>query len=209
MHTPEFGFEHDAGNVRRAVADMAIDYPVALDNDYAVWGAFANHYWPALYFADAQGHIRHHYFGEGEYQQSEMVIQRLLAEAGSAGAGHDLVSADARGVEAPADWASLQITGDLHRLRAHRELRVPRRPGAGPAARLSRPGAAAAQPLGPVRRLDGGGQAATADAAGGQIACRFHARDLHLVMGPAAPGTPVRFQVLLDGQPPGARTDPT
>ena len=108
VHTPEFGFEHDLGNVRRAVQDMRVDYPVAIDNDYAVWEAFANHYWPALYFADAEGRIRHHHFGEGEYQQSEMVIQQLLAEAGLAGAGHELVSVDARGAEAPADWAALR-----------------------------------------------------------------------------------------------------
>jgi thiol-disulfide isomerase/thioredoxin len=100
VHTPEFGFEHDLGNVRRAVWDMQVDYPVAVDNDYEVWAAFANHYWPALYFADAQGRIRHHYFGEGEYQQSEMVIQRLLAEAGSVGPDREPVSVDARGVEA-------------------------------------------------------------------------------------------------------------
>src|SRR5271165_7168985 len=108
VHTPEFAFEHDPGNVRRAVRDMRIDYPVAIDNDYAVWSAFGNHYWPALYFADAQGRIRHHHFGEGEYLQAEMIIQQLLAEAGSAGAGHDLVAVDARGAEAPADWAPLR-----------------------------------------------------------------------------------------------------
>ena len=87
VHTPEFPFEHNADSVRRAVQEMAIDYPVATDNNYAVWRAFDNNYWPALYFADAQGRIRHHHFGEGEYGQSEMVIQQLLAEAGSAGAG--------------------------------------------------------------------------------------------------------------------------
>src|SRR6201996_9043392 len=108
VHTPEFSFEHNLDNVRRAVQDMAVAYPVAIDNDYAVWSAFDNHYWPALYFADAAGRIRHHHFGEGEYQQSEMVIQQLLAEAGSAGAGHELVSVDTRGVEAPADWANLR-----------------------------------------------------------------------------------------------------
>jgi thiol-disulfide isomerase/thioredoxin len=108
VHAPEFPFERNLGNVRRAVQDMLVDYPVAVDNDYAVWSAFANHYWPALYFADAQGRIRHHHFGEGEYRQSEMVIQQLLAEAGSAGAGREPVSVDARGVEAPADWASLR-----------------------------------------------------------------------------------------------------
>jgi thiol-disulfide isomerase/thioredoxin len=97
VHTPEFGFEHELANVRRAVYDMRIDYPVAIDNDYAVWSAFDNHYWPALYFADAQGRIRHHRFGEGEYQQSEMVIQQLLTEAGTTSHDHELVSVEARG----------------------------------------------------------------------------------------------------------------
>src|SRR6516225_12179875 len=97
-HTPEFSFEHDPGNVRQAVQDMQITYPVAIDNNYGVWQAFDNHYWPALYFADAQGRIRHHHFGEGEYAQSEMVIQQLLAEAGSTGGGMDLVSVDAVGL---------------------------------------------------------------------------------------------------------------
>src|SRR6516162_6203376 len=108
VHTPEFSFEHNADNVRQAVQDMQIAYPVATDNNYAVWSAFGNHYWPALYFADAEEHIRHHHFGEGEYAQSEMVIQQLLAEAGSTGAGTDLVSTDPRGLEVPADWAALR-----------------------------------------------------------------------------------------------------
>src|SRR6185312_16257982 len=149
VHTPEFGFEHDLANVRRAVRDMRIDYPVAIDNDYAVWTAFANHYWPALYFADAQGRIRHHHFGEGEYQQSEMVIQQLLVEAGTTDHDHELEPVEALGVEAPAQirlnhWA---LSGDWTM----------------------------------------GEQAVTLNEAGGQVACRFHARDLHLVMGPAAP----------------------
>ena len=108
VHTPEFGFEHDEPNVRRAVQDMRISYPVAIDNDYAVWRAFDNYYWPALYFADAQGQIRHHHYGEGEYQQSEMVIQQLLAEAGSRDVGLDLVTPEAPGLEAPADWTDLR-----------------------------------------------------------------------------------------------------
>ncbi|HEV2242147.1 MAG TPA: redoxin domain-containing protein, partial [Streptosporangiaceae bacterium] len=108
VHTPEFEFEHDAGNVRRAVQDMRVSYPVAIDNDYAVWGAFDNHYWPALYFVDARGHIRHHQFGEGEYEKSEMIIQQLLSEAGSDGTDEELVSVEAGGVEAPADWADLR-----------------------------------------------------------------------------------------------------
>ena len=108
VHTPEFSFEHNADNVRWATADMGIGYPVATDNDYAVWRAFNNHYWPALYFADAQGRIRHHHYGEGEYTQSEMVIQQLLADAGSTGAGAGMVSVKPRGLEAAADWASLR-----------------------------------------------------------------------------------------------------
>jgi thiol-disulfide isomerase/thioredoxin len=108
VHTPEFGFEHDVDNVRRAVKSMGVDFPVAIDNDYAIWRAFDNHYWPALYFADAQARLRYHHFGEGEYQQSEMVIQQLLAEAGSGGTGQGLVSPGLSGVEAPADWATLR-----------------------------------------------------------------------------------------------------
>ena len=108
----------------------------ATDNDYAVWTAFANHYWPALYFADAQGHIRHHNFGEGEYQQSEMVIQQLLAEAGTTGHGHAMVTVDARGAEAPADWASLRSPENYTGYARTRELRVARRDGAGQASRL-------------------------------------------------------------------------
>src|SRR5215204_3698647 len=100
VHTPEFAFERNLDNVRRAVKDMRVDYPVAIDNDYAIWRAFNNRHWPALYFVDAQGHIRHHQFGEGEYEQSEMIIQQLLAEAGIGGNGDELVSVDARGAEA-------------------------------------------------------------------------------------------------------------
>jgi hypothetical protein len=125
VHAPEFSFEHDAGNVRQAVQEMRITYPVATDNDYAVWLAFGNHYWPALYFADAQGRIRHHHFGEGEYGQSEMVIQQLLAEAGSSGAGTELVSVDARGLEAPADWATLRSPKITPAMRVSRASRPP------------------------------------------------------------------------------------
>ncbi len=204
VHTPEFGFEHNAGNVRRAVREMRVDYPVAIDNDYAVWSAFANHYWPALYFADAQGRIRHHHFGEGEYQQSEMVIQQLLAEAGSADPGRELVSVDARGAEAPADWATLRSPENYTGYERTENFASPG--GAVPGQRHAYE--APAQLRLNYWALSGtwtmGEQAATADEAGGQIAYRFHARDLHLVMGPAVEGTPVRFRLLIDGQPPGA-----
>jgi len=204
VHTPEFAFEGNVENVSRAVREMRVGYPVAIDNDYAVWSAFDNHYWPAIYFADASGLIRHHHFGEGEYQQSEMVIQQLLAEAGSAGAGHELVSVDARGAEAPADWATLRspenytgyertenfaspggaVLGKRHAYTAPAELRLNHWALSGDWTMEE--------------------QATTLNTANGRIAYRFHARDLHLVMGPAVRGTSVRFRVLIDGQPPGA-----
>ena len=183
---------------------MRVDYPVAIDNDYAVWSAFANHYWPALYFADAQGQIRHHHFGEGEYQQSEMVIQYLLAEAGSAGAGHELVSPEAHGAEAPADWATLRSPENYTGYERTENFASPG--GAVPGKR--HPYQAPAQLRLNHWTLSGDwtveDQAATLSEAGGQIAYRFHARDLHLVMGPALRGASVRVRVLIDGQPPGA-----
>ena len=108
VHTPEFWFEHDADNVRRAVQDMRIEYPVALDPDYAVWRAFANRYWPAVYIADAEGRIRHHQFGEGRYDECERVIQQLLRDAGAEGIGSDLVAIVPEGLEAQADWTNLE-----------------------------------------------------------------------------------------------------
>lgn len=108
VHTPEFEVEHDLDNVRRAIKDLRIDYPVVIDNGYAIWSAFDNHYWPALYFVDAQGQIRHHRFGEGEYEMSEMVLQQLLSEVGSDGIDQGLVSVNGTGAEAAADWDSLR-----------------------------------------------------------------------------------------------------
>jgi thiol-disulfide isomerase/thioredoxin len=203
VHTPEFPFEKDLDNVRRAGQEMRVGYPVAIDNDYAVWSAFGNHYWPALYFADAGGLIRHHHFGEGEYQQSEMVIQQLLAEAGSGDIGHELVSVDARGIEAAADWASLRSPENYTGYERTENFASPG--GAVPGRRHAYTAPAE------LRRnhwaLSGDWtmeeQATTLNTAGGQIAYRFHARDLHLVMGLAAPGTSIRFRVLLDGQAPG------
>jgi len=186
------------------VQDMRVDYPVAIDNDYAVWSAFANHYWPALYFADAQGRIRHHHFGEGEYQQSEMVIQQLLTENGSADPGHDLVSVDARDAEAPADWAALRSPENYTGYERTENFVSPA--GAVPGKRHAYD--APAELRLNHWALSGDWtveeQAVTLNQAGGRIAYRFHARDLHLVMGPTAEGAQVRFRVLIDGQPPGA-----
>ncbi len=203
VHTPEFAFEHNADNVRRAVKDMRVNYPVAIDNNYAVWRAFDNHYWPALYFADAQGQVRHHHFGEGEYQRSEMIIQQLLAEAGSGDTGRELVSPDAGGIEATANWASLRTPENYTGYQRTENFASPG--GVIP----DRPHVYAAPARLPLNHWALSGQwtaeeqATTANTAGGQIAYRFHARDLHLVMGPAAPETSVRYRVLLDGQPPG------
>ncbi len=204
VHTPEFDFEHDAGNVRRAVQEMHVGYPVAIDNEYEIWRAFDNHYWPALYFADAQGRIRHHYFGEGEYQQSEMIIQQLLSEAGAGDTSREPVSPDARGIEVAADWASLRSPENYTGYARTENFASP-----GGMIR-DRPHVYAAPPGLRLNHwaLSGnwtaGAQVTTLNTGGGQIACRFHARDLHLVMGPAAAGAQVRFRVLLDGQSPGA-----
>ena len=204
VHAPEFGFEKDVDNVRRAAKDMRIDYPVAIDNDHAIWRAFNNEYWPALYFVDAQGHIRHHQFGEGDYEQSERIIQQLLAEAGIGGIDHELVSVDARGAEAAADWGSLKSPENYV---GHERTENFASPG-GAALDKRRVYAAPAQLRLNQWALSGdwtvGKQAIVLNQANGRIAYRFHARDLHLVMGPAAPGTPARFRVLIDGQPPGA-----
>jgi thiol-disulfide isomerase/thioredoxin len=202
VHTPEFGFEHDPGNVRRAVKERGIDYPVATDDDYAVWEAFANHFWPALYVADAQGRIRHHHFGEGEYRRSEMVIQQLLADAG-ADPGQEPSFPQATGVEAAADWDSLRTPETYTGYQRTGRFASPG------GLRLGRHAYGAPQRL-PLNTwaLTGtwtaGEQATTADAAGATVLFRFQARDVHLVMGGHGDGRPVRFTVRLDGRPPGA-----
>jgi thiol-disulfide isomerase/thioredoxin len=204
VSTPEFEFEHTVENVRRSVKEMGIAYPVAIDNNYAIWRAFDNHYWPALYFVDAQGRIRHHHFGEGDYEQSERVIQQLLAEAGRGGSDRALVSVNGAGTEAAADWGSLKSPENYV--------------GYGRTENFASPGGAAVDKphvyAAPSRlglnhwALSGdwtvGRQATKLNQAKGRIVYRFHARDLHLVMGPVAPGTSVRFRMLIDGQRPGA-----
>jgi thiol-disulfide isomerase/thioredoxin len=203
VHTPEFSFEHNADNVRRAMREMRISYPVATDNNYGVWLAFGNQYWPALYFADAQGHIRHHHFGEGQYAQSEMVIQQLLAEAGSAGAGTDMVSVDPSGLEVPADWASLRSSENYTGYQRTEGFASPGGIMPGKPHVYSVPARLGLNQWALSGDWTMEEEATTLNAANGRIVCRFHARDLNLVMGPAAPGGPVRCRVLIDGQPPG------
>lgn len=204
VHAPEFAFEKNFNNVRWAVKDMRVDYPVAVDNDYAIWRAFKNQYWPALYFVDAQGRVRHHYFGEGSYEKLEMIIQELLREAGAGGVSDEPVKVDARGLDAAADWGSLKSPENYVGFVRTENFASPG------GAVLDKP---RMYELPARLRLNEWAlsgdwtvkkDAATLNKANGRIAYRFHARDLHLVVGAAAPGTPVRFRVLIDGQPPGA-----
>jgi thiol-disulfide isomerase/thioredoxin len=203
VHAPEFAFEKNVDNVRRAAKDMKIDYPIAIDNNYAIWRALKNEYWPALYFVDARGKIRHHYFGEGEYEKSERIIQQLLTEGGNAGIDTKLVSVDGRGVEAAADWASLKSPENYVGYERTENFASPggavldkRRVYAAPARLRLNQWALSGDWT--VQK-----QATVLNQANGRIAYRFHARDLHLVMGPAARGTSVRFRVRIDGKPPG------
>ena len=203
VHTPEFSFEHDAENVRRALAGMDVDYPIALDNGYAVWDAFANRYWPALYFVDAEGRIRHHRFGEGDYERSEVVIQDLLAEAGATDVGAALAPVSGAGPEAEAAWDDLRSAETYLGSERTRDFASP-----GGMARDARHVYEAPQRLELNHWSLTGDWTAEAERVvsnepNGRIELAFHARDVHLVMGPAAPGGSVRFRVSIDGEPPG------
>jgi len=204
VHSPEFAFEKNVDNVRRAAKEMRVDYPIAIDSDFAIWRALKNQYWPALYIVDAQGRIRHHQFGEGGYEQSERVIQQLLAEAGVGGIGPALVSVDARGAEVAADWDSLRSPENYVGYERTENFASP----GGAVSDKRRVYAAPAKLKLNQWALSGDWTVekglTVLNKANGRIAYRFHARDLHLVMGPAARGTAVRFRVLIDGQPPGA-----
>ena len=202
VHAPEFAFEKEIPNVRQAVKDLHVDYPVAIDNNYAIWRAFNNHYWPAHYFIDAKGQIRHHHYGEGEYAESEQVIQQLLREAGHP-VGHDVVSLQETGAQAAPDMADVKSPESYL--------------GYARAARFASAGGEihdARQSYVLPAKLDlnqwglGGdwtvqNQQAMVAAPGAKIAFQFHARDLHLVLGPGSPGNKVRIHVLIDGHAPG------
>jgi thiol-disulfide isomerase/thioredoxin len=197
VHTPEFAFEHEIEGVRRATGERAIDYPVVVDNDYAIWSAFGNHYWPALYFVDQDGVIRHSHFGEGRYEQSERVIQRLL------GIEREFVSVEGLGVEAAADWDHLRTPETYLGYWRSENFASPN----GVAVSESR-----AYEMPERLRLNHwalsgswtiGREDVVLDQAGGSIAYRFHARDAHLVLSPGARQA-IPFRVLLDGEAPGA-----
>jgi thiol-disulfide isomerase/thioredoxin len=203
VHTPEFAFEHDVDNVRRAIGDRQITHPVAVDNDYGVWTAFTNMYWPALYVVDAQGYIRFHHFGEGAYEESEQVIRQLLGEAGAGDRLPEPVTVDASGIEAGADWADLGSAENYLGAERTDNFSSPERATTGTPRRYTTPSR-----LAPDSWALGGAWTVQPDAVrldepGGRIAYRFTARDLHLVLAPPSSGTPVRFGVRLDGAPPG------
>jgi thiol-disulfide isomerase/thioredoxin len=203
VHTPEFPFEHDEENVREAVKEMRVEYPVALDPDFAVWRAFDNNYWPAVYIADAEGRIRHNHFGEGGYEECERVVQALLRDAGREGVPDDLVSVDPVGFEVQADWSTLEspetylgyrqaqnfTSADGAQFDEPFSFAVPERLG------RNQWGLSGEWTVGPGASVLNGDE--------GRLAFRFHARDVHLVMGPPSKGASVPFRVLVDGEPPG------
>jgi len=202
VHTPEFGFEQNIDNVVAQSRSFGVDYPIAVDSNYGVWEAFANHFWPAIYVADAEGRIRYHHFGEGEYAMTEMVVQQLLLEAGAVGVDPGLVAVKPQGFEVAADWETLRTP----------ETYV----GYGRSAGFASPDSAKfntphAYPAPDELRLNEWApsgswtlaqHAAVSNETGARIGFEFQARDVNLVMGPAARGTTVPFRVLLDGKAP-------
>lgn len=203
VHAPEFAFERDVGNVTKAMKELGINYPVAIDNDYKIWRAFNNEYWPAHYFADAQGRIRYHHFGEGDYAESERVIQQLLREAGAKTVADGLINADAQGVQMAPDMNQV-LSPETYVGYQRAEHFVPQ-------TSLVPDKVATYNPPANLTLNDWslggqwavGAERATASAPASRIVYRFHARDLHLVLGPNADGKPVRFKVLIDGRAPG------
>jgi thiol-disulfide isomerase/thioredoxin len=204
VHTPEFAFEKNIDNVRRATEEIRVPYPVAVDSDYAIWRAFNNEYWPSLYFVDTQGRIRHHQFGEGDYEQSETVIQQLLAEAGASGIGGGLVSVTGEGPEAAADWDDLRSPENYVGYLQTEGLASPGGPVRDKPHAYTIPAHLSLNQWALSGNWTIKKDASKLNDATGKLTYRFHARDLHLVMGPSGPGKRVRFRVLIDGHAPGA-----
>ncbi len=203
VHTPEFAFEKDRANIEKAVRDLKITYPVAIDSDYKIWRAFHNQYWPAHYFIDGKGRIRYHHFGEGEYDESERVIQQLLKDNGAQSISGGVISVSANGVEAAPGSVNVGSPETYigygrgeHFASAEPIAKDSRKVySLTPRLSLNQWGLAGAWKVGE--------ESAVLQTAPGKIAFRFHARDLHLVLGPSKDGKPIRFTVKLDGTPPG------
>ncbi|NWE41921.1 cytochrome c biogenesis protein DipZ [Pseudomonas yamanorum] len=203
VHAPEFAFERDVNNVTKAMKDLGITYPVAIDNNYKIWRAFNNQYWPAHYFADAKGQIRYHHFGEGDYAESERVIQQLLREAGATKVAGGLIEADAKGIQAAPDMNEVQSPETYLGFQRAENFVSTATLGTDKVVNYPAAGNLALNDWTLEGQWNVGGQQATLAAANGKIVYRFHARDLHLVLGPGADGKPVRFKVTVDGQAPG------
>jgi cytochrome c biogenesis protein CcdA/thiol-disulfide isomerase/thioredoxin len=202
VHAPEFAFERDVGNVTKAMKELGINYPVAIDNDYKIWRAFNNEYWPAHYFADGQGRIRYHHFGEGDYAESERVIQQLLREAGAKTVADGLINADAKGVQQAPDMNQV-LSPETYVGYQRAEHFVPDTSLVpDKVAAYTPPTNLALNDWSLGGQWNVGAERATASASASSIVYRFHARDLHLVLGPGGDGKPVRFKVLIDGQAP-------
>ena len=202
-HSPEFPFEHDVEKVRPALEAMGVDYPIAMDNNFAVWRAFDNNAWPALYFIDAEGRIRHHHLGEEDYERSERVIQELLAEAGFDGFDRELVSPEISAVEAPADWETLGSPESYVGYERAARFASPDRLLPDQPHDYGDPGGLELNEWALSGNWTAGRQATVMNEAGGRITYRFHARDVNLVLGPSESGDQVRFRVHVDGTPPG------
>ena len=202
VHAPEFGFEADPANVQNAVFDLKVEYPILIDSNHLIWRAFHNEYWPADYFVDAKGRIRYHHFGEGEYEKSERVIQRLLKESGATGLDEGTVRITAGGAEAP---PSEDVrSGETYVGYAQADnFASPERVARDSRKAYSLPTRPALNHWGLGGYWNVRAESAALEAAPGKIVFRFHSRDLHMVLGPAKNGTPVRFLVKLNGAAPG------
>ncbi|VVE47880.1 Thiol-disulfide oxidoreductase YkuV [Pandoraea iniqua] len=203
VHAPEFAFERDIGNVKKAVHDLGVDYPVAIDNNYAIWRGFNNQYWPAHYFIDAQGRVRYHHFGEGNYAESERVIQQLLREAGATQVASSISDVQASGIQQAADMRDVRSPETYVGYERAENFASPGGAVRNQANDYRAPSTPSLNAWGLGGSWKVGAEQATATQAGARIVYRFHARDLHLVLGPDANGKPVRFRVTVDGQAPG------
>lgn len=201
VHTPEFGFEQNVNNVRRAVRQMKVGFPVVIDNDYAIWRAFENNYWPAVYLLDGRGRIRYQHFGEGDYERSEQAMQRLLKESG-AESDAGVVRVEGQGLEAPADWSNLRSAENYLGYARTEHFASPGGTARDRGRDYKAPADLALNQWALAGEWTISKQAVALTGATGRIACRFHARDVHLVMGPSRPGTSIRFRLTLDGKPP-------
>ena len=203
VHTPEFEFEKNVDNIRPALKRFRVEYPVAVDSNYAIWDAFGNRYWPAVYVADAKGNIRYHHFGEGEYERTEAVIQQLLREAGYSGKGNDAVKSTRAAPKSPRTGRTCGRGKTISAATRREGFSSPGGALVGKSRTYAAPRSLRLNQWALSGDWTVSAGAAALDKANGRVVYRFHARDVHLVMGPSSRGSSVRFRVLLDGRPPG------